>query len=132
MFLKGAAYKVTWICKLQKSMLFWKFHSGDVKLYSVPSIMISTWKHFKALDFKIMFLEYSEYMGFWNISWTHFPPGNYSYGKKNAFVCRTRTFCTTVMLGMSNITFTFPCENCMSVLWLALITILLNSTMYGH
>lgn len=55
-------------------MLFWKFHSGDVKLYSVPSIMISTWKHFKTVHFKIMFFENSKHMGFWNISWTHSPP----------------------------------------------------------
>lgn len=36
--------------------------------------------------------------------------------KKIAFVCRTRTFCTSDAIDMSNITFTFPCESRMSVL----------------
>jgi hypothetical protein len=82
MFLEGAADKITWIWNSSKSMLFWEFHCGDVNLYSVLSIMISTRKHFKALDFKIMPLENSMHMGFQNISWTYFcPPGNYSYGK---------------------------------------------------
>lgn len=84
MFLEGAAYKKTWICKLQNLCFFENFIVGTWN-YSVPSIMISTWKHFKALDFKIMFLGYSKHMGFWSISWTHFSPGNYSYGKKNCF-----------------------------------------------
>ena len=69
MFLEGAAYKISWICKLQNLCFFENFVVGTWN-YSVPSIMISTWKHFKALDFKIMFLENSEHMGFWNTSWT--------------------------------------------------------------
>lgn len=96
-----------------KSVLFFENFIVGTWNYSVPFIMISTWKHFKALNFKIMFLENSKHMDVWNISWTHFPPRKFLW-KKIAFVSRTRTFCTIVMLwGMSTITFPFSCESCM-------------------
>lgn len=93
MFLEGAAYKITWIYEPCTIYAFWKFHSGDVKLYSVPSILISTRKHFKALGFKIMFLGNSVDVSFWNTSWTYFPLSRKLFSRKKiAFVCRTRTF----------------------------------------
>lgn len=99
MFLEGAAYKITWIiCKLCKTYAFLKISLWGRETVFVPSIMISTWKHFKALDFKIMFFENSNVYGFLKYFMDLFSPRKLFLWKKIAFVCRTRTFCTTVML----------------------------------
>lgn len=133
-FLEGAAYKITWICKLQNLCFFWKFHSGDVKLYSVPSIMISTWKHFKAVCFKIMFLENSKHMGFWNISWTHSPPF-----PRKLFLWKKMLLYVEQELFVPQWCYRDVYHNFYFSLWklyvcaaTALITILSNSTMYEH
>lgn len=92
-----------------KSMLFWKFHYGDVRLF----LCLPSWfprEHFEALDFKIMFLANSVHLGFWNISWTYSPrPRNYSYGKLLLYV-EQEPFVLSDAIDTSNVTPAIPCE----------------------